>query len=75
MSKVKLTDKRRRLNCATSAMKAYHANDCVDSSEDCQFIDLFADLLHLARSIGVDGEDCFRIGRDHYLVEVREEVD
>ena len=68
-----LTDKQRRLDCAASALKAYHANDGVDSSETCQFIDLFADLLHLARSMGVDGEDCYRIGRGHYLVEVREE--
>ena len=68
-----LTDKQRRLDCASSAMRAYHANDGVDSSETCQFIDLFADLLHLARSMGVDGEDCYRIGRDHYLVEVKEE--
>lgn len=70
-----LTDKQRRLNCAASAMKAYCANDGVDSSENNQFIDLFADLLHLARSMGIDGEDCYRIGRDHYLVEVSEEVE
>lgn len=70
-----LTDKQRRLDCATSALKAYHANDGVDSSDPCQFIDLFADLLHLARSMGVDGEDCYRIGLGHYLVEVREELE
>lgn len=62
-----------RLDRAASAIKAYHANDGVDSSENCQFIDLFADLLHLARSMGLDGEDCYRIGRNHFLVEVSEE--
>lgn len=70
-----LTDKQRRLDCAASAMKAYCDNDGVDASETCRFIDLFADLLHLARSMGVDGEDCYRIGLGHYLVEVSEEVE
>ena len=70
-----LTDKQRRLACAESALRAYHANDGVDSSENCQFIDLFADLLHLAQSMGVDGEDCYRIGAGHYRVESKEEAD
>jgi len=67
-------DKKRRLACAKSALRAYLTNDGVDSSETNQFVDLFADLLHLARSMGVDGEDCYRIGQGHYLVEVMEET-
>ena len=70
-----LTDKERRLSNATKALRVYVGGPGDDGSEWCNFVDLFADLLHLALSMGVDGEDCYRVGRDHYLVEVKEEVE
>lgn len=69
-----MSDQERRLHSAAKAMEAYLSSRKSDDSEWCQFVDLFADLLHLAQSMGVEGESCYRAGCDHYLAEVREEV-
>ena len=63
----------RRLDYARRIMDQYASFEGVDMDRHCNFIDLFADLLHLAHAEGEDGEDLFRVASGHWRAELLEQ--